>query len=368
MSRTEWHPDHSEVRLIHSASSLDTLQACARKYQLKYVLGWRSRVKSQYADAAKFGHLIHAAMNEFDVCRLEGAEHDESLLSALRVAIEMCEVEEMHYSCMTCEEPLNEPEKNKFLGFPDVCPKCRIPLNAQWDLEDANAKLEDVNVKVEEKISWWLPEENNYKLHQVVRTVVWGADTMEKGNIKPVEAMNADPEAEGEEFLVEFPRSYNGESYWLRGYFDGVAEIPPYPSRYVRERKTTTKTISGAGYRSRFAPNTQIELYSWAAPIWAKIKGFEGDFVGVLLDAFQAAVGFTRTARFTLNPSDDVKGEFVQDMDHYLSLAEMFAVVGYWPKNRSSCFLCQFKKVCSAPKSARPGLLAKEFEQNAERS
>jgi len=346
MSRLEWHPQHPEVRLIHSASSLDTLQACARKYQLKYVQGWRSRVRSKYADAAKFGHIIHKAMNEFDTCRLEDASHDEALLSALRVAIEGCEVRTLTYQCNACDEEVDVNE--------ELCHRCRMPLKD--------------NTTLTTSLEWWSPEENNYKLHQVVRTVIWGADTMEAGNIKPVEAMNADPEAEGEEFLVEFPRTFGGQQYYLRGYFDGVAEIPPYPSRYVRERKTTTKTISGQGYRSHFSPNTQIELYSWAAPIWAKIKGFEGDFVGVLLDAFQAAVGFTRTARFTLNPSDDVKGEFVLDMDYYLYQAELFADADCWPKNRSSCFLCQFKKVCSAPKSARPGLLAKEFEQNADRS
>lgn len=60
--REGWHPDHPAVRMVHSASSLDTLQACPWRFQLKYVEGWRSRTKSQYADAAKFGHIIHAAL------------------------------------------------------------------------------------------------------------------------------------------------------------------------------------------------------------------------------------------------------------------------------------------------------------------
>jgi len=91
---------------------------------------------------------------------------------------------------------------------------------------------------------------------------------------------------------------------------------------------------------------------------------FDTPVKGVIIDAAQIAVGFTRFARGMTYRTPNQLNEWLKDLRWWLAQAKVYTEAGHWPMNEQSCMLCAFKKVCSKDPDARQRFLDSDFERN----
>jgi hypothetical protein len=194
--------------------------------------------------------------------------------------------------------------------------------------------------------------QNERTRETLVRAIVWYCDQFRDD--KMTTAVLPDGTAALE---VRFEVPIEGTEYRLSGRLDKLAWLND--SLYVIERKTTAKTL-GPWYFDFYNPNTQVTAYIWAA------RQFLGLPVeGVIIEAFQTAVSFTRIGRGMCTRTADQLAEFERDMKIYIEHAEKFARDEYWPMNESACGNyggCKFRPVCARPAHMRQAWLDEEFQ------
>jgi hypothetical protein len=85
---------------------------------------------------------------------------------------------------------------------------------------------------------------------------------------------------------------------------------------------------------------------------------------GVMIDAAQVGVTFSRFARGTSLRSDDQLDEWLSQTAYWVKLATSYAEADFWPLNESSCdkyFGCPFRPVCSKPPRQRETWLKADY-------
>jgi len=187
----------------------------------------------------------------------------------------------------------------------------------------------------------------------LIRTVVWylskfrddPAQTLiHPGTGKPMVELHFQFEIEG--------------GYSLCGYLDRVVEFQEQP--FVMDRKTTTSTL-GSYYFDQYDPDNQMSLYTVASQI-----AFHTPVKGVIVDAAQIAVGFSRFVRSFVFKTADQIDEWMKDLYVWLEQAQRYAERGYWPQNDKSCHKyggCAFREICSKSPSVRDRFLDTHFER-----
>jgi hypothetical protein len=126
-----------------------------------------------------------------------------------------------------------------------------------------------------------------------------------------------------------------------------------------------------------FDMSTQFEGYYTAAHILASQPNsvFPSPPAGVLVDALQLGVNFTRFARFPLRYSASVADDFLANLEALVRIkAETSARLGIWPREaESECNAyrradgsggCEFRPVCLAPPAARERELRQRFTRS----
>jgi hypothetical protein len=206
-------------------------------------------------------------------------------------------------------------------------------LGQSWDKLDANL-LRD------------LPGAARNKTREhLIRSIVWYLDEYENDSCSTIILANGDPAVE-----LSFKFQYSDE-IWFCGHIDRLVNYAG--DHYVQDQKTTGATL-GAWYFKRYNPDNQMSLYTVAAEIvWkAPVKG-------VMIDAAQIAVGFTRFERGFTFRTPDQTAEWLRDAEYHIRLTWQAAEAG-WPMNDSSCQKyggCPFIDVCSKAPSVRQDYL-----------
>jgi hypothetical protein len=147
------------------------------------------------------------------------------------------------------------------------------------------------------------------------------------------------------------------QPYVLSGHLDRVVEFSD--GIYVMDRKTSSTTI-GSYYFDGYNPDNQMSLYTFASKVI-----YQTPVRGVIIDAAQIAVGFTRFSRgFTFRTEAQTE-EWLENTRHWLALAEQYATEGFWPMNDKSCHQyggCAFRKVCSKSPEVRQKFLESDCD------
>lgn len=188
----------------------------------------------------------------------------------------------------------------------------------------------------------------------LVRTVVWYLDKFKDDPAKTL--MHP---ATGKPMIELHFQFEIGDGYSLCGYLDRIAEFQGQP--FVMDRKTTTSTL-GSYYFEQYDPDNQMSLYTVASQV-----AFKTPVKGVIIDAAQIAVGFSRFVRHFVFKTPDQIDEWMYDLKTWLAQAQMFAERGYWPQNDKSCHKyggCPFREVCSKSPSVRDKFLESGFERH----
>jgi hypothetical protein len=127
---------------------------------------------------------------------------------------------------------------------------------------------------------------------------------------------------------------------------------------YIVDRKTTAKTMSSFYFRD-FSPNIQFISYCWA------LQSFLGTKVrGLIVDAVQTAVGFTRFGRHTYQFAPRQLSEFERNMRTSIIQARKEHKSGYMPFNESNCNAyrgCQYARICRECPEYRETWIAEDY-------
>lgn len=300
----------TNIQYAWDSTSLGWLKTCPRLYQYSMIDQWRSRGNSVHLD---FGLWYHHGLETYDRRRAEGLSHDDALANVVLDLLKLTWID-----------------------------------GASW--------ASDHNLKTRETL---------------IRSVIWyveqfgddddAAQTVRLANGKPaVELtfkmeMDWGPNAEyrglstDEEFRKGRPYVLSGHLDRLVNFNDGI---------YVMDRKTSSTTI-GSYYFDQYSPENQMSLYTMAAKVIYKTP-----VKGIIIDAAQIAVGFTRFSRGFTFRTDAQINEWLGDTKRWLALAEEFASANFWPMNDKACHQyggCVFRKVCSKSPEVRQKFLESDF-------
>lgn len=202
-----------------------------------------------------------------------------------------------------------------------------VPIGKPWDSFD-NAKTRD----------------------NLIRSIVWYVDQFEDEDIKTVILPDGKAAVEYS-FTLEIDYGFV-----LSGHLDRLCDYGG--AYYVMDQKTTGATITSA-YFDQFMPDTQMSLYTFAGKAILDLP-----VEGVIIDAAQIAVGFTRFERGFTFRTDSQLEEWYDDTIHDIERARDATLNNHFPMNPASCGNyggCEFRKVCSRSPEVRENFLKADF-------
>ena len=187
----------------------------------------------------------------------------------------------------------------------------------------------------------------------LVRSLVWyieefGDET--DSHIKTLIKSNGRPAVE-ESFTLEVD-----SDLVLCGHLDRVVEIGD--DKFVMDQKTTGQTI-GPYYLDGFKLDNQFNLYPWAGRII-----FDTPIRGMLIDAAQIAVNFTRFERAFIPKTQAQLDEWFESARYTIDSARNATALDKFPMNLTACGNyggCDFKNICMRNPTIRKNYLAGDF-------
>ena len=198
----------------------------------------------------------------------------------------------------------------------------------------------------------WVSDHSAKTRENLIRTIVWYTEQFRDDPTKIVKLSNGKPAVELS-FVFEID---NG--YLFCGHMDRLVEYGD--KLYVMDQKTTGRTLS-PGYYKQFENDLQFSMYSFAGK-----AVYDMPVKGVIIDAAQIAVGFTRFERGFSFRSEMQLDEWYGDMLKLIEDIREAHRNDYFPMRRASCNNyggCEFRDVCSRPPEVREQFLKGDFEQ-----
>lgn len=313
----------TKIQFAWDSTSLSWLKTCPRLYEYSMIESWRAKGTGVHL---KFGQLYHSGLELYDKFRApsdlgEPANHEEAIIEVIR-----------------------------------------------WLMEASWERNEDMT-----EGKPWTSDHPAKNRETLIRSVIWYLDqfkddpaaTLILANGKPAVELSFRMELDwgpgGYDSKLGYARPYGQlepQPYILSGHLDRVVEFGG--QKYVCDRKTTGSGLT-PHYFGNYAPDNQMSLYTIAARIQ-----FSTPVAGVIIDAAQVAVGFTRFQRgFTYRTEAQLE-EWLTDLKYWFAQAEDFAERNYWPQNDKSCGMyggCTFRKICSKSPEVRERFLESDFER-----
>ena len=301
------HPlafDESGVQFAWDATSIKIAEECLYKYKLKMLEGWTPFRTSVHLI---FGSHYATALENYHKKVAAGADSHEATLDIVHEA-----------------------------------------LIATWEHE-----LDEEGAPIEGTGSPWASDHNAKTRENLIRTIVWYLDQFgEDDSCATVQLSNGKPAVElSFRFEVD-----NGIMF--SGHLDRLVDYSGHT--YVQDQKTTGSTITPR-YFEQWNPDTQMSMYSFAGQAI-----FDLPVKGVMIDAAQIAVGFTRFERgFTFRDATQLD-EWYDNAMYHIEAARRATNEQHFPMNTSSCNNfggCQFRNICSRSPAVRENFLRGDFEQ-----
>ncbi len=251
----------------------------------------------------KFGLIYHSAIEAYDHARIKGSTHADATIAAVR-----------HALTQTWDETLQRP----------------------WQSEH--------NIKTRETL---------------IRTIVWYLDQFADDPCRTITLANGKPAVElSFRFELGLNSRLTNEPYILCGHLDRVVEFQG--ATWVTDKKTSKSTLSES-YFANYTPDNQVSLYSLAG-----ILIFNQPISGVIIDAAQVAVTFSRFQRALIQRTRSQLDEWKDDLIYTIQQMEYYAKNNYWPQNDSACGLyggCPYRGICSISPELREKHLEAMFSK-----
>lgn len=194
------------------------------------------------------------------------------------------------------------------------------------------------------------PQKNRLTL---VRTFVWYVDQWRDDPLETITLANGSPAVE---LTFRFATDYvapSGANFELGGHLDRMVTFQG--EIWDSDLKSTKSTLD-QGYFAQFTPDNQMSLYSFASR-----HVYDLPARGVIIDAAQVAVTFSRFQRGIVPRSADQLDEWYGELGTWLEHATSYAQANHWPQNDKACFRCAFRSICARPPSVRKQWLETDF-------
>lgn len=340
-----------KLQIAWDATSLSTLMKCARMYQYTILDGWRGS-----GNDIEFGAFYASAVETYKKGILSGLSNLEATVAAVEYVLRAtwpANAEpwgghfEPQWRC-TGTEPYTNGRGNRA--------KCPWSHSGNWYPTPAPSTCGECGSPTHEERRW-VSEDHAKNRRTLVRLVAWYcAEQDEQRSLAPVAFGNGQPAVELS-FALPLPwETAYGERFILAGHMDSLASFGL--EHFVTDNKTTKKPLTDS-YFSQYDPNVQVATYNLAASImWPELE-----ISGVLIEAAQTQVNGAAFGMKIIYQTEIQRQEFFEELEWWMKQAERYATEGYWPMNRSACFLCHFKGVCSAAPARRQALLEQNFKK-----
>lgn len=189
----------------------------------------------------------------------------------------------------------------------------------------------------------------------LIRTIIWYFEEYGDNDPCRTAVLHDDTPA------VELPFTFQlDDEIMIRGRMDRIIRFGGEP--YVHDSKTTGTAISRYYFR-RFDLDTEMSMFSLAAGVV-----FQSPVKGVLVDAMQIAVGFTRFERSLTYRTTEQLAEFTDNIKYHIHRAWEAPKHGY-PMRLSACQKfggCPFTSVCARDPRVRAEYLETGYTQREE--
>lgn len=321
-----------DLQILWDSTSLGYLKRCPRYYQLRMLEGWETKKGSIHLT---FGLLYHASLETYDKARAHGKTHDEAQELAVKYALENSVEHYEAWRCPGCSRVWDQTADY------DFCPACRTDHPGE-------------TYKRFRDLLTGLPQKGR---EQLVRSVIWYTEKYKNDALETIRLSNGEAAVELSFTLpLDFGPDSTDEQYALRGHLDRLAENDS--GVWIPDRKTT-KNMLYPEYFEGFSPHNQVTLYTLAGRAIWKVP-----VNGVIIDAAQVAVGFSRFQRGYTKRTPSQLEEWLNDLQVWLRQAEQFAKNQHWPMNEEACNLyggCPFRGICGRAPEVRDKYLDNRF-------
>jgi len=201
----------------------------------------------------------------------------------------------------------------------------------------------------------WTNDHNAKTRETLIRSIVWYTEEYQDDPCQTVILANGKPAVE-----LEFNLQLNDE-IMLAGRIDRVVNYAG--DYYIQDQKTTGSTV-GSWYFKRYTPDNQMSLLTVAGQVIWKLP-----VKGVMVDAAQIAVGFTRFERGFAFRTQEMLEEWLRDAEYHIRETWRAEEAG-WPMNDSACQKyggCPFLDICNKSPQVREEFLRTSFEKQEAR-
>lgn len=309
--------DTQDLQYAWDSTSLGWAEACLRKYQYYMIDGWYPLGGSPHLE---FGMHYATALEHYHKHRAAGLTYDEAVIEVVHEALI-----NTWEDCLGCAQGIRYDSD----ATPTQCLTCKGAGGRPIDWQH--------NIKTRANL---------------IRTIVWYCDQFKDDPCSTV--ILGDGRAATEySFSLELDKDI-----LYCGHIDRLVEYSG--DVYVQDQKTTSGTLSPHYFR-QFSPHTQMSGYTYAGKVIYNIK-----VKGVMIDAAQIAIGFSRFERGFTFRTDQQLDEWRTDTLHHIERARRATAEGYFPQNRSSCDKfggCEFRGVCSLSPEVRENFLRADFKK-----
>jgi hypothetical protein len=200
-------------------------------------------------------------------------------------------------------------------------------------------------------------KDNARTTETAVRAIVWYADRYKDDTLVTAELHDGAPATE-----IRFEVPIPDTNYRFSGRIDRIVWADD--ELFLLDRKTTKQSLSGYYFKD-YELSLQVQAY-----IWASKRFLDLPVAGLLIDAIQTGVNFTRFNRSPFFISDGRLDEFEELLRHHIDMLEWYHDKNYWPRNFTSCGRyggCQFAPICSMAPHRRQIWLKEYFTEGERR-
>jgi hypothetical protein len=199
----------------------------------------------------------------------------------------------------------------------------------------------------------WTSDEPTKNRETLIRSIIWYLDKYEDDPLETQVLSTGEPAVElSFRIHLEITSNLTDEPYLLCGYLDRKVEF--VNDSWITDFKTT-KSMLDEKYFNQYSPNNQVSQYALAGTMIGS-----NPIKGVIIDAAQIAVTFTRFQRAQIGRNTQQLEEWLNDAMIYIRQNETYVENNYWPMNDTSCTRyggCPYRPVCAAIPELRPKLL-----------
>lgn len=291
--------DKNDWQFAWDATSISNFETCPRKYYLSQIRGLSTHEKSFHLT---FGGHYATALETFHKKVAEGMSFDDAQVFVIHQTL---------FDTWEGREFDEEGNENPEAGKP-------------WESGDTKKNRDNL-----------------------IRTIIWYLE-QHKNDSMPTVILPDGRAAVEYSFTVEL----SSEIVYC-GHIDRLVEYSG--GKYVQDQKTTGGALA-ANYFNNFTPDIQMSGYTYAGKII-----FDLPISGVVIDAAQIAVGFTRFARGFVHRSPASLEEWREMSLATIADAKRANETGLYPMRRTSCGMyggCEFRQYCSTLPSLRPNYIA----------